>query len=178
VSDDNLKEDEVQDAQGQASQNGQDDPPIDADDQTPASDQAAEYLAAWQRERAEFQNFKKRTEKDRAQWQDAIRTDLIMELLPVLDDFARALENLPEEGPARDWANGVLLIQRKLKTQLESLGLEEISTEGQPFNPELHEAVTHETSEKHQPGEIIAVLRKGYKMGDRILRPALVRVAQ
>jgi molecular chaperone GrpE len=174
VSDENLIEDESQASQdGQGAQANA----ADSEAQAPTSEQAAEYLAALQRERAEFSNFKKRTEKERAQWQDTIRSDLIMELLPVLDDFARATENLPEEGPARDWANGVLLIQRKLKTQLENIGLEEIEVGG-TFDPELHEAVTHESSEQHKPGEIIAVLRKGYRLGERVLRPALVRVAQ
>lgn len=174
MSDDNLRETEVE-----ASQDGSspDQPDVEIVDEPSSTDQAAEYLAALQRERAEFSNYKKRIEKDRAQWQDTLRSDVIMELLPVLDDFDRALENLPGEGPARDWANGVLLIQRKLKSQLENLGLAEIEAAGLPFDPELHEAVTHEDSADHESGAVIAVLRKGYRLGERILRPALVRVA-
>jgi molecular chaperone GrpE len=175
VSDDNLREPEVE-----ASQDGSspDQAEAQADEaQVAGTDQAAEYLAALQRERAEFSNYKKRVEKDRLQWQDTLRSDVIMELLPVLDDFDRALENLPNDGPARDWASGVLLIQRKLKSQLENLGLEEIAAANQPFDPELHEAVTHEDSADHESGAVISVLRKGYRLGDRVLRPALVRVA-
>jgi molecular chaperone GrpE len=180
VSDENLRETETQasqDGQGPVVSDAPEDVAVTNEEaQALGAEQAAEYLAALQRERAEFSNYRKRMEKDRSQWQDAIRSDFILELLPVLDDFDRATENLPEEGPARDWASGVLLIQRKLKSQLENLGLEEINAAG-TFDPQLHEAVTHETSDKHEPGEVIAVLRKGYRLGERILRPALVRVA-
>lgn len=175
MSDENLSEPKVEDSQDSGMMDQPD--TQTADDPQAAVDQAAEYLAALQRERAEFSNYRKRMEKDRAQWQDMLRSDVIMELLPVLDDFDRALENLPDDGKAREWANGVLLIQRKLKSQLENLGLEEIKASDQPFNPELHEAVTHETSADHESGAVISVLRKGYRLGERILRPALVRVA-
>jgi molecular chaperone GrpE len=160
---------------------GDSSPPVD-DSQVleagvPTDAQAAEYLAGWQRERAEYANYKKRVERERIQWQDIIRSDLVLNLLPVIDDFERAVENLPEEGPARDWANGILLIHRKLKQQLEDLGLEEIDAVGHEFDPEMHEAVTHEPSSEHDSGKVIGVLRRGYRLGDKIVRPALVRVA-
>lgn len=142
-----------------------------------AKAKAAEYLDGWQRAVAELANYKKRTDRERTMWQDTLTGNMVLGLLPILDDFDRAAENLPEDGAARDWANGILLIQRKLKTQLENLGLQEIEAEGQEFDPELHEAVTHEASTEHQPGEVIGVLRKGYRIGDKVLRPALVRVS-
>ncbi len=139
---------------------------------------AAEYLEGWQRALAELANYRKRTERERAQWQATLNADLLIALLPVLDDFDRAFDNLPAE-PAQyeEWANGIRLIHRKLHGQLEQLGLQEVAAEGTAFDPEVHEAVTHETSDNHEPGQVIAVLRKGYRLDDRVLRPALVRVA-
>lgn len=144
-----------------------------------AQSKEAEYLAGWQRALAELSNYKKRTERDRAQWQETITTDIVLELLPVLDDFDRAMESLPSGGDStqQEWANGVLLIHRKLKTLLERLGLQEIEAVGAEFDPNLHEAVTHEDSNEHPTGHVIGVVRRGYRIGDRVVRPALVRVA-
>jgi molecular chaperone GrpE len=182
-SDDGKARDAQNEQDSQQDTAAQDDtsPSVDAspalDTGLPADAQAAEYLAGWQRERAEYANYKKRVERERIQWQDVIRSDLVLNLLPVIDDFERAVENLPEEGPARDWANGILLIHRKLKQQMEDLGLEEIDAVGHEFDPEMHEAVTHEPSTEHDSGKVIGVLRRGYRLGDKVVRPALVRVA-
>ena len=143
-----------------------------------AKAQAAEYLDGWQRARAELANFKKRMEREKAQWEEDIRGEVLSSLLEVLDDFDRAMDNLPDEIADHDWVDGIRLIHRKLWAQLEALGLREIEVEeGQPFDPRFHEAVTHEQSDDHEEGTVIEVLRKGYMINDRVLRHAMVRVA-
>jgi molecular chaperone GrpE len=139
--------------------------------------QAAEYLDGWQRARAEFDNFRKRAMRERAELEPQARSEAVLELLPALDDFDRAMENLPEDLSQHDWVNGVILVHRKLHAQMETLGFIEIEAEGQAFDPAFHEAVTHEASEHTPSGHVIGVVRRGYRMGDRIVRPALVRVA-
>ncbi len=140
--------------------------------------QAAEYLDGWQRARAELANFKKRTERDRTLLKGTLRSDIISDLLPVLDDFDLAIDNLPEEIADHDWVNGVILIQRKLLNQLNELGVSSIEVEpGMDFDPELHEAVTSESSDEFEPGQIVGVMRKGYELDGRVIRPTMVRVA-
>jgi molecular chaperone GrpE len=142
-----------------------------------AQEQAAEYLDGWQRARAELDNYRKRTERERAQRETAILAELIDGQLDIMDDFDRAMENLPEDIAEHEWINGIKLIYQKSLAQLQELGVEEIETEGVAFDPNLHEAVTHEESDTHDSGTIIGVLRKGYTRHGRVIRAALVRVA-
>ena len=151
-----------------------------------AKAQAAEYLEGWQRARAEFANYKRRVEKEQSEAYQSATSRVIGRFVDVLDDFNRAAQDKPaDSGDAvayaaalAQWAAGVTLIQRKLQNILDVEGVERIKAEGQTFDPALHEAVTHEDSADHQPGQIIAVLRQGYRIGDKIIRPALVRVAK
>ena len=143
-----------------------------------AKAQAAEYLDGWQRARAEFANYKKRNEQERQELFKLANTTLITRLLPIFDDFERAFQTLPSNLLSLTWIDGVALIYRKLQAILEAEGLTLIETEGQSFDPLVHEAVTYEESAEHQEGQIIGEAQKGYKLGDRILRPALVRVAK
>jgi molecular chaperone GrpE len=151
-----------------------------------AKAQAAEYLEGWQRARAEFANYKRRVEKEQSEANQNATSRVIGRFVDVLDDFNRAVQDLPADGgdPAAyaaalaKWAAGVTLIQRKLQSILDAEGVERIKADGQTFDPALHEAVTHEDSPDHQPGQIIAVVRQGYRIGDKIIRPALVRVAK
>ena len=151
-----------------------------------AKAQSAEYLEGWQRARAEFANYKRRVEKEQSEANQNATSRVIGRFVDVLDDFNRAIQDRPADaGEAAanaaalaQWAAGVTLIQRKLQTILDAEGVERIKAEGQSFDPALHEAVTHEDSPEHQPGQIIAVLRQGYRIGDKIIRPALVRVAK
>ena len=151
-----------------------------------AKAQAAEYLEGWQRARAEFANYKRRVEKEQSEAYQNATSRVIGRFVDVLDDFNRAAQDKPiDSGDAAayaaalaQWAAGVTLIQRKLQNILDVEGVERIKAEGQTFDPALHEAVTHEDSVEHQPGQIIAVLRQGYRIGDKIIRPALVRVAK
>lgn len=139
--------------------------------------QAAEYLDGWQRARAELDNYRKRVTRERTEWEATVRGDIILDLLPALDDFDLALANLPGDIAEHEWISGIVLVHRKLRGQIEALGISEIEATGQSFDPLFHEAVTHEKSEAHEPGEIIDVMRKGYRLGDKVLRAAMVRVA-
>lgn len=141
---------------------------------------AAENFEGWQRERADFMNYKKRVERDQAQSLQNITGSIVKKYLVVLDDMERALKHAPETGgeDVLAWVGGVELIYRKLQNILESEGVQRIEAEGQPFDPTLHEAISHEDSPDHDSGQVIEVLQQGYTLGDRVLRPALVRVAR
>ena len=139
---------------------------------------ASEYLEGWQRTLADFSNYKKRVDRDQAQvYQNAAGT-IIKRFIEVLDDMDRALKNRPQDGEGAVWANGIELIYRKLISILENEGVKAMDLQGQVFDPNLHEAITLEDSADHESGQIIEVLQQGYMLGDRVLRPALVRVAK
>ena len=141
--------------------------------------QAAEYLDGWQRARAEFANYKRRVEAERVEMNSYAGAEVLTRILPVVDDFDRAVQTMPDELKDKSWANGVLLIQRKLLNVLESSGVKPIPVQpGGAFDPNIHEAVTHEDSAERSNGQIIAEAQRGYKLGDRVLRPAMVRVAK
>ncbi len=139
---------------------------------------ADEYLEGWQRALAEFANYKKRIERDQSQFYQNAAGSIIKRYLEVLDDLERALKNRPQEGEGAAWSNGIELIYRKLSAILESEGVKPMDAEGKAFDPNMHEAVTLEESEDHESGQIIEVLQRGYILGDRVLRPAMVRVAR
>jgi molecular chaperone GrpE len=139
---------------------------------------ADEYLDGWQRARAEFSNFRKRIEKEQEDMVKFANGVFITRLLPVMDDFERAFQTLPPNLLSMTWLEGMALIQRKLQMLLEQEEVTVIETEGQMFDPTLHQAVTHEESEEHEEGQIIGEVQKGYRMGDKVLRPSLVRVAK
>jgi molecular chaperone GrpE len=139
---------------------------------------ANEYLEGWQRALADFSNYKKRVDRDQAQVYQNAAGAIIKRFIDVLDDLDRALKNRPQEGDGAVWANGIELIYRKLISILESEGVKAMNLQGQSFDPNLHEAITLEESADHESGQIIEVLQQGYMLGDRVLRPALVRVAK
>jgi len=139
-----------------------------------AEAKAAENLDGWQRSLAEFQNYRKRVDRSRVSDQEAMRGDLIRKVLPVLDDLERALQNRPE---GNTWADGIELIQRKLRALLEAEGIQRIEAEGAMFDPNLHEAVAQEAVDGTESGRIVAVMQQGYMLGERVIRPAQVRVA-
>jgi molecular chaperone GrpE len=135
-----------------------------------------EHLYNWQRSAADFANFKRRTDDERATMGQFTNALLIGKLLTVLDDFDRALENVPAE--AHDaWIEGVKLTERKLRGLLESEGLTPIEAVGEPFDPNLHEAVAHEETVDHPDNSVIGEVQRGYRLHDRVIRPSLVRVA-
>ncbi len=140
--------------------------------------QAGEYLDGWQRARAEFANYKKRIEREQAQIYQTATGSIVKRYLDILDDLDLALKNRPQDGDGASWANGIEMIYRKLLNILENEGLTPMEADGQFFDPNLHEALSSEPSEDHESGQIIEVVKQGYILGDRVLRPALVRVAQ
>ncbi len=143
-----------------------------------AQNQCKEYFEGWQRERADFMNYKKRVERDQAQLHQVITANIIKKFLVVLDDMERAIKNRPADAEQQEWWNGVDLIYRKLQSILEAEGIQPIAAAGDLFDPNLHEAISHEENSEVQSGHIIEVVQQGYRLGDRVVRPALVRVAQ
>ena len=140
---------------------------------------AAEYLDGWQRTQADFANYKRRVERERTEVYQYAADALIVRFLAVLDDFERALKDKPElSSEAEGWAAGVELIYRKLQAVLDAQGISRMETAGQTFDPRLHEAVTHEESDEHEDGQIIEMLQPGYLRGEKVIRPAMVRVAR
>ena len=137
-----------------------------------------EYLDGWQRARAEFTNYKKRIEREQAQIYQTVTGNIIKQYMEITDDLERALNNKPGGSDGAEWANGVELIYRKLLAILQNEGVVRMDAQGQVFDPNLHEAITSEDSDTYKSGEIIEVLQPGYMIGDRVLRPAMVRVAK
>jgi molecular chaperone GrpE len=140
-----------------------------------AREDAQKYLANWQRAEADFQNYKRRSEEERGELRKFSTAALLMNLLPVLDDFERAFTTLDRRLWDMTWFEGVQLIYRKLEALLRNNGVTPIDTEGQQFDPRFHEAVAHVDGEE---GKIISEVQRGYKMNDRVLRPAMVVVGK
>ncbi|MFO8101958.1 MAG: nucleotide exchange factor GrpE [Dehalococcoidia bacterium] len=138
------------------------------------AERAEQYLANWQRTQADFANYKKRAEQEKAEFSRFANASLMNSILPVIDDFERALENAPEEGNS-EWMEGIKLIYRKLMGVLEGQGLSKIEAEGKDFDPNFHQAVLHEEGEE---GRVLQELQKGYMIHDRLLRPAMVTVGK
>jgi molecular chaperone GrpE len=134
---------------------------------------AEEYLASWQRAQADFINYKRRTEQERQEFNSFANANLILGLLPVVDDLERALNAIPEEFSGDDWVEGVKLVERKFKTVLEGQGVKPILSLGMAFDPNFHEALRQD---KGQEGMVIGELQKGYMLNDKLLRPARVVV--
>jgi molecular chaperone GrpE len=137
-----------------------------------------EFSDGWQRERAEFTNYRKRIERDREMEKQNSKINVIKKYLAVHDDFERAMKNIPQDSVQAAWLEGLQLIDQKLKTLLEGEGIAPIPTENTAFDPTLHEAISHEDNPDFESGQIIEVVQKGYAIGDRVIRPALVRVAK
>ncbi len=140
-----------------------------------AQTKLAESLDGWQRSMADFQNYKKRVDRDYEMVKASMKGDIIKKVLPVLDDLERALQNRPADNA---WAGGIELIARKFQNLLDGEGVKRIDANGVAFDPAFHEAISHEPSAEVESGHVIAVVQNGYMLGERVIRPALVRVAQ
>ena len=143
-----------------------------------AQKQAREYFDGWQRERADFNNYKKRAERDLMTMRFNAKVDTLKSLVPILDDFERAMDNLPDELAEQPWLDGISAIQRKFLKLLEDEGIQLIDPVGELFDPTVHEAIGQDSDTDIESGHVTTTLQKGYICGDRVLRPALVRVAQ
>jgi len=140
-----------------------------------------DFKDRWLRKSAEFDNYRKRVERERREQADQAVVDLLQELLLVVDDFDRALTvDAGESGGegAGAYRKGVELIHGKLHDLLRKQGVKAIDVLGADFDPNIHQAVMHEDSPEHREGEVIGELRKGYVLNDRLLRPAMVKVAK
>jgi molecular chaperone GrpE len=126
---------------------------------------------------AEFDNFRKRVERERREHQEYATNDVLRELLPILDNFERALQ-APVEGDVDAYRTGIEMIHRQMLDLLRKRGVTPIEALGADFDPNLHQAVIHEISSAHREGEVMQELQRGYKLGERLLRPAMVKVAK
>jgi len=139
---------------------------------------ADEFSDGWQRERAEFANYRKRVSRDLDTQKIDFKVDIIKKYLAVKDDLDRALKNLPEPLKDEPWISGIVLINQKLSNLLNGEGIETIPAEGLAFDPTVHEAISNEDNDEVESGFIIEVVQQGYQLGNRVIRPALVRVSK
>ena len=140
---------------------------------TEEKEKAEGYLANWQRAQADFINYKRRSEQEKGEISKFANSVLIFSFLSVLDDLDRAFASVPSNLAKLSWVDGIKLIERKLRANLEAHGLSPINAVGEPFDPNLHEAAMHD---KGKEGIVIEELQKGYKLHDRVIRPAMVVV--
>jgi molecular chaperone GrpE len=139
--------------------------------------QRDEFKAALQRERADFVNFKKRTEREKSEMKQSITGDTVKRFLPILDDFERALNSVPNDTEENGWVTGFTMIHKKFKDVLAQMGVEVVDPLGEPFDPEQHEAIGSEPSDEYESDTVTDVLQKGYMLDGRIIRVAMVKVA-
>lgn len=169
--------DQRNDASGEASATAQPEQPDPSLEVSELQQQRDDYYDRLLRKTAEFDNYRKRTERERLQLSEAAAADLLTELLPLVDDMERALK--ADAGPDGDGVRkGVELIHRQLLEVLRKRGVRPIEALGADFDPHFHNAVSHEPAEGRREGEVIEEFRRGYMLGDRLLRPAMVKVAK
>jgi molecular chaperone GrpE len=185
----NEEHEEQENPASQAADQGEESPPMVAltYDEYDALEKEIESLRedveeqkdGWLRTRADFENYKKRVQRDTERsYQDAM-TSVIKAFLSVSDDLERALKNQPENQEVESWVSGIELIHQKLMNQMKNLGVERLGVKpGDEFDPNIHEAITQEENPDFEEGQIIDVIQPGYKISTRIIRPAMVRVAR
>lgn len=139
---------------------------------------ADEFSDGWQRERAEFANYRKRMGRDLDTQKVNNKIDIIKKYLAVKDDLERALKNMPAKLIDEPWIDGIQLINQKLSNLLDGESIQPIPAEGLAFDPALHEAISHEDNPEVESGFIIEVVQQGYTIGERVVRPSQVRVAK
>ncbi len=139
---------------------------------------ADEYLDQWRRTAADFSNYRKLVAKEKEDLTQTANAVLLAALLPILDDFERAFKAIPDHLEKLTWVEGIALIHRKLQAIMEQFGVKPIEAEGKEFDPRYHEAITHEEVDGFEDGQIIEEVQKGYMLGDKVLRPSMVRVAK
>ena len=134
---------------------------------------AQAYMQNWQRAAADYQNFKRRVEEERAETSRFANAALLINLLPLLDDLERALQTVDSHLAGLTWVDGIRLILRKFQAVMDMAGVQEIQADGQTFDPAVHEAVAQQPGDENK---VLSVVQKGYKLGDRVIRPAMVIV--
>lgn len=142
-----------------------------------AKDEAAKNLDGWQRALADLSNARKRFDKQSQMAYTNATVEVVSKLLPAIDDLDRAMENVPEEISENNWFDGLSGILRKLNGILEGINAERIPAVGEPFDPNLHDALSTEASDEYESGMVVRELVAGYRIGERVIRPSLVVVA-
>jgi len=137
-----------------------------------------EYLAGWQREKADFINYKKEESARVSELMDYFRAQQVLEILKVIDNWDRAMKHTPKELENSPWLKGIEMIENQLKEFLKSEGVEEIKAEGEKFNPEFHEVIEEQEDGSGESGDILEVLEKGYTLNNKLIRPAKVKVSK
>lgn len=140
--------------------------------------QAQEYLENWKRERADFANYKRRIERETKETYQNAATDVLNSFLPIVDDFERALANVPAEMQGSPWLDGTSAIFRKLNKVLDEYGVTVVDPTGQPFDPNHHQAISVDEVSELPSGTVTETLQKGYRADERTLRPAFVKVSK
>src|SRR5205814_9709147 len=141
-----------------------------------ARDEAQATFARYQRLAADFENYKRRTRQELAERTQFANEELVRKLLPILDNFRRALDHAPE-GIDRNWFEGIKLVARQFEETLQAQGLTTIPAVGEKFDPNQHEAIAREETDEHEEGTVVEELQPGYRLHERVLRPTLVKVA-
>jgi molecular chaperone GrpE len=136
-----------------------------------------ELMDKYRRALADFSNFRKRQERDREVEVRRMSMDVLRQFLPIIDDFRRANENVPQPLADSEWVAGVRLVERKIEKLLEQFGVEPIEAEGKHFDPHYHSALMQEESDEYPAGIVIQDMQRGYMMGDDVLRPTMVKVS-
>ncbi|MCE2466354.1 MAG: nucleotide exchange factor GrpE [Dehalococcoidia bacterium] len=144
----------------------------------PTAQAPDELLDVLRRVQADFANYKRRADEERQELQRHANSRLILKLLPVFDEFVLAIQHASKDGPEPSWLEGIALIQRKLNALLESEKVVKIEALGREFDPFEHEAMAYQESPDHPEGCVISVVREGYRLDERVLRPALVVLAK
>src|SRR5205085_6179668 len=181
---DSSGRDRREEKEGAMQQNGQEGEPNSAtvsaqvEQQLTAEQQKAEEcLDLLRRTQADFVNYRRRMSQEQAEGRIAAQSAILSQMLPVLDDLRRALEAAPPELATHPWVQGLYLVARRLTTLLDQLGVRQIGTTGESFDPRWHEAITREARADVPEGTILHVAQPGYALGERVIRPAQVSVA-
>ncbi len=138
----------------------------------------SEYSDGWQRERAEFTNYRNRNLRDQEAIKQNLTIDVVKKYLAVNDDIELALKNAPQNVETKDWVEGIRLISQKLQNILDSEGVQRIPAENEIFDPNRHEAIATEENPLFESGRVIEIIQQGYTIGDRVIRPARVKIAK
>ena len=152
------------------------DPQVVDPEQQAAQDEARATFARYQRLAADFENYKRRTRQELADRTQYANEELVRRLLPILDNFRRALDHAPE-GIDRNWFEGIKLVAKQFEETLQAQGLSTIPAVGEKFDPNQHEAIASEETDEHEEGTVVEEMQPGYRLHNRVLRPTLVKVA-
>ncbi|WP_128102923.1 nucleotide exchange factor GrpE [Paenibacillus sp. DCT19] len=139
--------------------------------------EAEEHQQRFVRAQADFDNFRRRTQKEKEELAKYASMKLITELVPVIDNFERAMATVPEGTESESFSKGIQMIFRQLESVLNNEGLTAMETVGQPFNPEFHQAIMQVESDEYEEGTVVEEVQKGYMLKDKVLRPAMVKVS-